>query len=314
MSSPSESKSGSVPDLEAIPELEAVPDLESVATYPTAAKDAVKRLLNSIKITHVQGGVGHCPVHPKRDECDCPAAFTALTAKDILWAKTYRFLAPFEGNLLIDASAFEYTGDQASHHAFVTAMGTTPKHFLRDYLHRDAFEREFGVAGKQKDTIDALLDLWILRNKQWKATYKDHKSAKDNWVGDEYELPDDCGWSITKEDMDTYFPNMKPGDTFPLHDFTIGPPAHRTTITMLPLFQEESGSTGVRKLLSADARILKRYPCHANCGYSEPCIRESWLGLLSHLVKRYYGAERPDFVRVYTKRVHDVGEDGGGRA
>ena len=102
-------------------------------------------------------------------------------------AKRHYFLVPLEAKLLDRDHAWNYIGDIPSHDAFIAAEGKTPKHYLKQTLLETPVINEMvAPSGKLNVTIQATLDLWLARNKQWRTRYGDRKMAQKKWFDEAY--------------------------------------------------------------------------------------------------------------------------------
>ena len=90
-----------------------------------------------------------------------------MRPSDHAWCKRIWCCMTFENLLLQKEHAWNYTGDLASHDIFINAEGMTPKHFIHKYIQEGSMRHLMAPSGKLNDTVQAMLELWVARNKQW---------------------------------------------------------------------------------------------------------------------------------------------------
>ena len=62
----------------------------------------------------------------------------------------------------------------------------TPKHFIRNHIQDGPMHHYLGPKGKLNDTIQAMLELWLARNFQWRQKYGAREAALENWREEAY--------------------------------------------------------------------------------------------------------------------------------
>nr|POF11639.1 hypothetical protein CFP56_44477 [Quercus suber] len=131
-----------------------------------------------------------CPTHPELFMCSCPDAVATHNPSMLSQLKRQTFCRLFDAEVLrFTTHAFDYDGSQEAHRIFVHKTGATPKHWLRDWLQTSVAATLFAPVGKQRDTIAALLDYWVLRTAQWRARYTSLRAAAESpWFEAEYAV------------------------------------------------------------------------------------------------------------------------------
>ena len=212
-----------------------------------------ERLCNSFKVV----AVTDCPEHPDRTICDCEAALELLTLEATHYVKSKFFLLAWDAYLLTNEScehAFRYSGDQESHHIFASNVGDTLKHFARAWLQEAGFLELFVPAGRLQDTVQALVNYWVVRNAQWQHVYGTLAHATQKWVAEKYDTLD----RVEVEDSDLLRGNhhLKAGDRIETVKCEYGPPDHRCTAYVTPTMNAVGGVA---------IQISRRDECHENC-------------------------------------------------
>ncbi|KAK4539617.1 hypothetical protein LTR36_010500 [Oleoguttula mirabilis] len=281
----------------------------STTTRPrlSTIKETMKQLLASVKVV----AATDCRSHLKRQLCDCPVALAALSTADILHCKTEYFQQTWENYLLHAPHTFAFDGSQQAHHVFTAAEGLTPKHFARAFLRSGVRGEMFAPAGRLAETVGAMVEFWVERAKGWRERYGGdaQQMAKARWMDDEYPGLRGTDKNIPRNWFtDEQYAQFKPGSTVPMMDFECGPPAHRTTITLMPVEDKEEGRTEEYKVSMMKVGIVDIKRCHEDCEESEQAIQDNMANFCAELAKRYCGSTNPIIAR-NSHRFVDPAED-----
>ncbi|KAK3700724.1 hypothetical protein LTR37_015806 [Vermiconidia calcicola] len=237
------------------------PQTETSPAAPSQQRidEVCNKLFHSIKVN----AVTDCPVHPARDFCDRPAGLAALSASDVRHSKINLFGLFWDVQLPGGCvHAYDYTGDQNSHHVFVEKVGKTPKHFARSFL-KEGGSGTVGVlfvpSGRMNETVVAMVEYWVVRNAQWKALYSSREEAHETWLKDTYDLSRQSPRFENVADMMLEKPEV--GSMIPTYECQYGPPGHVCTIHLMP-FKDIAGGITVK--------VLALEKCHVPCPISAP--------------------------------------------
>ncbi|KAK3722541.1 hypothetical protein LTR37_002533 [Vermiconidia calcicola] len=292
-------------------EPERYPQTETPPTAPSQQRidEVCAYLYNSIKVV----AVSDCPKHPARTYCDCPAGIASLRPSDIRHCKINLFRLFWDIQILgACEGAWDYDGSQASHHVFVGKVGKTPKHFARAFL-KEGGGGQIGVlfqpTSKLSETVQAMVDYWIVRNSQWKATYSSREEAEDKWPNDAYDVAS-CTTKLS--DIDLMEWEKAKGGAVHTVEYTYGPPGHKCVIHTCPF--GDVGAGFAIKLLGVKS-------CHQPCPITDPLYKEALRVHVVRILKRY-GKEpgpsgrltfnHPDEIREMVGRKKSSKPGGGG--
>lgn len=137
---------------------------------PAPTAEEIETVIAALSATLRVTTAPSCPEHPDLWTCSCPVALATLSSSDLSTLTRRTFCRLFDAELLrFTRHALDYDGSQPAHHLFVYKARTTPKHWLRTWLHDSVAASLFAPRGQLKPTIQALLNYWTMRTRQWKA-------------------------------------------------------------------------------------------------------------------------------------------------
>ena len=253
---------------------EARPDTAPPTTTgpsPAVIDEAARKLHDSIKVIGVIG----CPKHPQRAFCNCQAAIASLGPSSIQHSKVNMFTRGWDSHLLHTEHAFDYTGDKASHDAFVAKEKVTPKKFAKNFLaQNDMVKQLFAPSSHVNGTVVAMVNYWTTRNAQWKAKYGTREAAKENWDRDTY----DNSKVRTVPRLGEKFRDMRrTGGMIMSYETDYGSPEHSCSITLMPY-----GDLGTGEFLML---IVEHKGCHAPCAVMDPYERKLVADIIAEQAK-----------------------------
>ena len=219
--------------------------------------EALQSLHDSIKIV----AVTDCPVHIARSFCSCAAGLASLAPSAINHYKVNIFQTQFDALLLGGCKpAFNYAGewDLASHRTFTETVGKTPQQFVRGFLQQMPIKEHFDPRVMLNDTVQAMIDYWVVRNAQWKAKYGTREKASKAWFEETY----DKSRMQTISGADEFLQgDLEAGNAIMTHKLYYGPSAHRCMVNMIPL----------RKVGNLyPMKVVRSVRCHENCPVMGP--------------------------------------------
>lgn len=229
------------------------------ASVPSKSRiaEGIKTLHDSIKVISVTD----CPrsEHFSRPFCDCPAAMASLKPGDSNRCK-FDFQMHFDAELLGGCEyAFDYIGgNQASRDTFAEKVGKSPMQFARAFLQRPVVKDMFAPRATLGDTVEAMVEYWVLRNAQWKADYGTREKAQKAWFLKAYP---NSSAQFVKMPMSLMEDKPKPGGVVMTSECWYGPPAHRCMLHLYIL-----GNIGGKFTM----KVIDSKRCHPNCPVMGP--------------------------------------------
>jgi len=159
-------------------------------------------------------------------------------------------------------AAYEYDGSQEAYHTFTARVGKTPKHSARDWLQKGLVSPILAPTGRVKDTIEAMLGYWVMRQAQWNIACGSWEKTSKCWFADEYGIR-----KLTSEapdpDDDHSVNHLVTADGLVRAEIGFGPPGHECLLELSP---EGSFAAGFQ------CKIVELEMCHPDYAASQKLV------------------------------------------
>ena len=176
--------------------------------------------MSALKVT----GSFDCPSHPNTNFCTCPVAKAASEARPI--GATTGFVLCWEGSIIVEDNCFLYTGSESNAALFQVKMGgTTPAMYVQEWLKAQGSPYQFfEPMTSEKHLVQAMLDFWADRAKQWRSEYKTKEDARTA-----------CKERLNKSFTDAGRPGLSAAYMQNVVEVSFGQPGHMCTAQVLPV-------------------------------------------------------------------------------